>query len=546
MGKSLHKAFEMCNMQPSRVGCEAMDIEIAVSKLLKDSRHHYPYAEIVPKGDLSSISALGRMCFGQHSFTVNKFKSLLAVNPYILWRVKGHKNTFEGYLDILPVKTDFADALISGRKRESDLQPSDVIPENQIRDDQDGVIYIAGVVVSAALQKQVSQAEVERVSAKLAVAALDRIQHISTRSGGFSRVAIMPYQRGGEGRWSVIPHLEKLGFHRVGTSGEDCPVYQLDLHGRHELADIFVSIHRRRGAAQQRKAAKTKANDVLEFLRSTDELALKSKTIVGDYRRFDEQTINMLKDRVRDISSGLLTKTNSYENFLIWAAPGTGKTFLIEQIAKTLGPKIKFVKIDFAKDNKEEVVRKIGLVTRVRKPILVLYDEVDAKEEDQWPYDVSFRALDLNKDHPTRNAVFVLIGSKKSGLDQMIKGIGRRPKGNDLVDRVPEQNRFEIPQMTAGDRAIVMATQTFIAAESRRLTIKSVNKLAAYYVLIKNDRTPRQVTEMIKRAMQRLPKGETSLAYDYLFKPSEPRQYAFWTQHGDALHALQYTSLKLR
>jgi hypothetical protein len=544
-------------MQPDRVeggamGTDAadveatMDIQLAISRLLKDSRHQYPYAELVPKGDLGSIAALGRMCFGQHSFTVDTFKSLLAVNSKILWRVNGRGNRTEGYLDILPVTTDFADGLISGKKRESDLQPSDVIAEDRIRDGQDGVIYIAGIVVSAALQKKVGRAEAERVSAKLVAAALDRIQDISVRSGNFSRVVIMPYQRRGDERWSVIPHLERLGFHAVGTSGSKHPVYQLDLHGKHDLADIFVLIQRRREAAARSKPAKAKRNDVLEFLRSTDELILESKTIVGDYRRFDEQTINMLKARVRDISSALNTKTDSYENFLIWAAPGTGKTFLIEQIAATFGAGIEFVKIDFAKMNKDEVVQKIDFVTRQTKPVLVLYDEVDAKEEDKWPYDVSFRALDLNKDDPTRRAVFVLIGSKKSGLDQMIKGIGKRPKGNDLVDRVPERNRFEIPAMSAGDRAIVMATQTLIAAGSRDPTIDRLDKLAAYYVLIRNNRTPRQVTEMIKQAMRNLPAGETSLAYDYFFKRSDPRQYAFWTRHGDALDALQHTNLKLQ
>jgi hypothetical protein len=401
-------------------------------------------------------------------------------------------------------------------------------------------------VISNALQSDSQPSTVRRLAAKLAVAAFDRIQHIYSRSTGFSRVVIMPYQRRANTAWSTIPYLTKLGFKQAGKSAEGFPVFELNLNDQHELENIFVLIGKRRAARRTRASGSKKyADKVIGFLKTTSVVQLAEKTIVGDCRLFDEQIINNLKTRVRQITDPLTTKTDLYENFLIWAAPGTGKTYLIEQIAKSLGSDIDYVPIDFAKMKKDEVVQAINTITNATKPTLVLYDEIDAKPDQEWPYDVSFKALDLNRMHASRRAVFVLIGSRAKGLQAMMRSMMGRPKGKDLLDRVPEHHRFAIPPMTVGDRAVVMLTQIEIAARGRNPAVNEVDKLAAYYVLSDEKRSPRQVTEFVKKAFRRIPARESSVAYDYFFRKDDAAQYQFWADHKRALEALQYTKLKL-
>src|SRR5262249_40577632 len=89
----------------------------------------YPFAQVARRADLEAITRLGCLSFGASAFGFDKFRALHRVNPNILWVVKSSEGVIEGYLDIIPLKAGFAQELIAGKKRESDLEPSNLLNE---------------------------------------------------------------------------------------------------------------------------------------------------------------------------------------------------------------------------------------------------------------------------------------------------------------------------------------------------------------------------------------------------------------------------------
>src|SRR5207302_7902625 len=79
----------------------------------------------------------------------------------------------------------------------------------------------------------------------------------------------------------------------------------------------------------------------------TSEIELSKYRVVGIYTRYDEKTRNVLKDLKQKIVAGLQSSNASkHENYLIWARPGSGKTFFVKQVTETLAhPKSKTEKM---------------------------------------------------------------------------------------------------------------------------------------------------------------------------------------------------------
>jgi hypothetical protein len=159
-----------------------------------------------------------------------------------------------------------------------------------------------------------------------------------------------------------------------------------------------------------------------------------------------------------------------------------------------------------------------------------LIDEVDTKSQEAWPYEVLLPYLDANTDRGAQ-FVFVLAGSSGSSLVDMKKQIASRPKGADLLTRIPTGNEYEILQMNLGDRVLIALSQfRQIGGEIGR-EIKAVEKLGLYYVAL-NSRlsNARQLHELAVRAIERLPIGEDRIKYDHLFGAGDPENKAFWMQ----------------
>lgn len=140
--------------------------------------------------------------------------------------------------------------------------------------------------------------------------------------------------------------------------------------------------------------------------------------------------------------------------------------------------------------------------------------------------------------HGTR-IVFVLIGSSRNGIEGLSSFIVNRPKGKDLLDRIPIGHRFIIPALDNMDKVILVITHIIKAAKSRGSNINSVEKLALYYV-ISNDqlRSPRQLRDLALASVQRVPSGETRLRYSDLFDRNDKNVHRFWLEHEQIADSL--------
>ena len=266
------------------------------------------------------------------------------------------------------------------------------------------------------------------------------------------------------------------------------------------------------------------------FIGALDWVALSRYRVVGDYTRYEETARNTLKDVRHKIAAGFDRPSRKRENYLVWAAPGSGKTYFVQQVASSLPQTIRYQECNLAKCNREEFLTGLGQLDAESKPCLCLIDEVDAKPDEAWPYEVLLPYLDASAD---RGAQFILVlaGSSGSSLVEMKKQIVSRPKGSDLLTRIPAGNEHEIPPMNLGDRVLVVLSQFRQAGREVGREIKEVEKLGLYYVAL-NSRlaNARQLRELAVRTIERLPTGEDRVKYDYLFGAGDPENKAFWMQ----------------
>jgi len=124
-----------------------------------------------------------------------------------------------------------------------------------------------------------------------------------------------------------------------------------------------------------------------------------------------------------------------------------------------------------------------------------------------------------------------LAGSSGSSLVEMKKQIASRPKGADLLTRIPAGNEYEILPMNLGDRVIVVLSQFRQAGREVGREVQAVEKLGLYYIAL-NSRlaNARQLRELAVRAIERLPASEDRIKYDHLFGAGDPENKAFWMQ----------------
>jgi pimeloyl-ACP methyl ester carboxylesterase len=261
-----------------------------------------------------------------------------------------------------------------------------------------------------------------------------------------------------------------------------------------------------------------------------DWVVLSRYRVVGDYTRYEETVRNTLKDVRHKIVAGFDRPSRKRENHLVWAAPGSGKTYFAQQVAASLPQTIRYQECNLAKCSRDEFLAGLAQLDAEGKPYLCLIDEVDAKSRETWPYEVLLPYLDASADRGAQ-FIFVLAGSSGSSLVEMKKQIASRPKGADLLTRIPAGNEYEIPPMNLGDRVLVVLSQFRQAGREVGREVKEVEKLSLYYVAL-NSRlaNARQLRELAVRTIERLPTAEDRIKYDHLFGAGDPENKAFWMQ----------------
>src|SRR3990172_6827599 len=261
-----------------------------------------------------------------------------------------------------------------------------------------------------------------------------------------------------------------------------------------------------------------------------DVVRLQRYTIVGKYTRFEEHVLNELKDAKQRIMAALSDRSPSRKNYLIWAAPGSGKTFFAQQIAAANRDICQYLEINLAKAGQAEFERSLSELTDRKTSVLCLIDEVDAKPKESWPYDVLLPFLDASLSASSPLA-FIMAGSSGFSLSGMKERMALRPKGQDLLSRIPAENQIVIPPMSFGDRVLVVLSQFAQVGQELGREIRFVEKLGLYHVAL-NERlsNARQLREFAVRAVERVPRGDDRVKYDNLFAPGDPENKRFWLE----------------
>ncbi len=266
------------------------------------------------------------------------------------------------------------------------------------------------------------------------------------------------------------------------------------------------------------------------MIEEMDSLDLDRYRVVGNYSRFDDRVLNDLKDARNRIVAGLDTASPHRENHLIWAAPGSGKTYLVQEIASVFGGSCDYVEINLAKHGPESFRDALNGLSGRTNPVLCLIDEVDAHDGTTWPYETLMPFLDLTVEG-RGHVVFVLAGSSGFSLEGMKRRIAARPKGNDVLSRLPAENEFVIPEMSFGDRVLIVIAQMTRAGLELGYQIRGIEKLGLYFAAVNAKLVnARQLQEFAARAVSRVPRGDDRVKYDHLFTPGDPENKRFWLE----------------
>jgi hypothetical protein len=280
------------------------------------------------------------------------------------------------------------------------------------------------------------------------------------------------------------------------------------------------------------------AAEARSLLAGLNVVTLSHYCIVGNYVRYGEAVRSDLKDARQKIVAACRSPSPKRENYIIWAPPGSGKTYFVQEVASLLGETIRYRELNLAKLDEAGFRSGLAELRNIPGPWLCLVDEVDAKPDEPWPYEALLPFLDASATEGAR-FVLVLAGSSGSSLEEMKKAIASRPKGPDMLSRVPNENEYSIPSMGVGDRMLVVLSQFRQAGRQMGREVREVEKLGLYYVAL-NPRlsNARQLREFAVRCAERVLPGDDRLKYDSLFHPGDLENKIFWTQALQSAGAL--------
>ena len=252
--------------------------------------------------------------------------------------------------------------------------------------------------------------------------------------------------------------------------------------------------------------------------------------VVGNCYRYDDGARNLLKDLKQKISAGLGAPPARNENYLVWAPPGGGKTFFVQQVHASIGTPVRYHEVNIAESNEAGYRSTIANIANEPGVSLCLLDEIDSKPNESWPYEALLPVLESGRSRHAAK-VFVMAGSSGNSLADLKAAIAARPKGADLLSRIPQENLCSVPPMSAGDRLLVTVASFKAAADTLGRPISEIDKLALHYIVVSPSLgSARQIREFTVRGVQRVPPGEDRVKYDHLFDPGDPLNKEFWVR----------------
>lgn len=278
--------------------------------------------------------------------------------------------------------------------------------------------------------------------------------------------------------------------------------------------------------------------DVFNKVDTENRVSLQNATVVGYYRRFKNEPRDFLIEKVERMKQALMISSKKDENYLIWGGSGSGKSYLIEELGRTLelAGACQFINIDLAGFSRSEVEEAITRVENASKPVLCLLDEIDGTAEFTLNYNFLFPKLRLRR-KKNKQIVFVLVGSTTSSVKELAEKIRapEREKGKDLMRSVPDKQWFDVPDFSTWDRLIIFINGVALSLQSRGSKLVAVEKLALYYVAVsRSEDSAAVLTRFGEDAANRMSPTADRLRYDDLFDESigEQERFDFYSQHS--------------
>ncbi|MCI4350614.1 MAG: tetratricopeptide repeat protein [Thermoplasmata archaeon] len=311
----------------------------------------------------------------------------------------------------------------------------------------------------------------------------------------------------------------------------------------------FAMLLRRMGlagpAAAASDAGAPQRIQLREFLASLSEIRTARYRVVGDYARYDEGARNLLKDLRQRVLASVGSTAARGENFLLWAPPGSGKTFFVRELAAAARGGPEYHEINLAERAEEAFRAALATVAASSQPTITLIDEVDSKPTEAWPYEALLPHLDPANRTPVPR-VWIVAGSSGGRLADLVERLASRPKGADLLARIPPENRVPIPGLTPHDRLLVATSQLVQAGRDRGHPLNEVEKLALYFVGVDPSLdNARRLRVFLLRAADRVPPEEERLRFDNLFSPGDPQNKEFWVRAREEAPELSGSFLRI-
>ncbi|HZY70484.1 MAG TPA: tetratricopeptide repeat protein [Thermoplasmata archaeon] len=282
----------------------------------------------------------------------------------------------------------------------------------------------------------------------------------------------------------------------------------------------------------------SRAGDVERLVEGLDRIDLDRATIAGSYVRSDEGVRNHLKDFRGKVLGALSSADRHPTNLLLWGPPGSGKSYLVQQVARFAGTKSQFVQANLAQLDSEGLRAQLAEANSGPSDVVCLIDELDAQGGQSWPYELLLPALEPAT-RPQHRTVFCLAGSGGGDLEEFKARLRARPKGPDLLSRIPRGNEFSVPPLGPGDKLLVATSQLREAAASEGRAIREIEKFALLYLASKPElQSARQLRAMAAEGARRVPFGEDRFRYDHLFAPGDAENKRFWYEREEVRRRL--------
>ncbi len=357
----------------------------------------------------------------------------------------------------------------------------------------------------------------------------------SGQSRVVEQLVVLPQGKFSSDARSIPFEITRANSGSFGTLSVSCSI-QADSGNSGQIANAKGQIRVASRVAPRTPKSVTSEN----LVASLTEFRLSSYSIVGDYSRFGDGARNVLVGARDRIITTIRSNASNVENFLIWAAPGSGKSFFIEEIMRTeLGKEWRQTTLNFTKPMSLELVNEtVDSVLGAPEPCFTFVDEVDASNAPKGLAEALMRLLGLR--NSTKPMVNCIVGSFGVAENEMKEELIRRDaKFKDCFDRVPKDNYCSVPSMDGSDQMVVFVSSVLQECKRSSKKITMIDKAALFYVSVEVLRydTARQLSHLAKSAVSRC-KSDTLLWTHMMPDEDQLRRIDFEAKHKSAMGIL--------